>query len=54
MPPIVIARAVCRTWKTRNLPWKSVKWVESWKHYNPDWKHVLYTDADMELHMYVT
>jgi len=41
-----IPKIIHQTWKTRDIPLKCQKWVDSWKEKNPDWEHRLWTDED--------
>lgn len=44
----MIPKIIHQTWKTREIPeaWKDS--IPSWRRFHPDWRHILWTDKDLE------
>ncbi len=45
----MIPKIIHQTWKTRVIPdgWSAS--IPSWQQHHPDWRHILWTDSDLEL-----
>lgn len=43
-----IPKIIHQTWKTNDIPYDVYpkEWVDSWKHFHPDWEYRLWTDED--------
>ena len=44
----MIPRIIHQTWKTHVVPENCRCWVESWKTLNPEWKHILWSDQELD------
>ena len=44
----MIPKIIHQTWKTREIPAGWSDSIPSWKRLHPDWRHILWTDADLE------
>ena len=43
-----IPKIIHQTWKTKQIPSVyDLRWIDSWKKYNPDWEYKLWTDEDL-------
>lgn len=44
----MIPKIIHQTWKTNNVPENCKAYVQTWKTLHPDWKYILWTDADLD------
>lgn len=48
-PPLVsFPKRIHQIWLGSPVPARYKEWMESWKHFNPDWEYRLWTDADLK------
>lgn len=43
-----IPKIIHQTWRSRHVPKNLQSSISSWKRCHPDWKHILWTDQDIE------
>ena len=44
----MIPKIIHQTWKTHDVPENCRSWIESWKTLNPEWKHILWSDDELD------
>lgn len=47
--PLVIPKNIFQTWKTKSLSPAFQKIVNTWIHFNPEWKYQLYSDQECDI-----
>ena len=46
LPETCIPKIIHQTWKTAQVPAKWQAWQASWQRFHPEWRYMLWTDAD--------